>query len=60
MAQGRTDEEKATFIQPFQTALTVQEGQKPLEEDEAHRRKILVQVLAEVKGLGEGSEKGAL
>lgn len=58
LAQGRTDEERTAFIHTFQNGLTVREGQKPLEEDDERRRKVLLLVLAEVKGLGEGSEKG--
>ena len=58
LAQGRSDEEKASFTQPFDDALTTAEGQKPFEEDEDRRRKVVTQVLSEVKGLGSGSEIG--
>ncbi|KAI0089175.1 PCI domain-containing protein [Irpex rosettiformis] len=57
LAQGRSDEEKATFIQPFENDLTISEGQPPLEEDEERRRAVLEKVVAEVKGLGQGSER---
>ena len=58
MAQGRTDEERTAFIQPFSHALTTKEGEKSLEEDEERRRKVVKLVVEQVKGLGEGSEKG--
>ncbi|OBZ70215.1 Eukaryotic translation initiation factor 3 subunit M [Grifola frondosa] len=50
-------EERATYIQPFQDALTVTEGQKPIAEDLERRRNILTMILKEVKGLGDGSER---
>ena len=60
VAEGRSDEDRAGFVQRFEEALAVKEGEKSLEEDPAHRRKVLELVLAEVRGLGEGSEKGSL
>lgn len=57
LAQGRSDEEKATYIQPFQEILAIKEGEKPLDEDEGRRRATLKLVLERVHGLGEGSEK---
>ncbi|KIP08329.1 hypothetical protein PHLGIDRAFT_69543 [Phlebiopsis gigantea 11061_1 CR5-6] len=57
LAQGHSDEERATLLQQFQDALTVQEGRKPLQEDAERTKSVLTLVLAEVKGLGEGSEK---
>ncbi|GJE84538.1 PCI-domain-containing protein [Phanerochaete sordida] len=57
LAQGRSDEEKAAFIQPFEDALTVKEGEKSLEEDAERRRNVLKLVLEQITGLGEGSEK---
>jgi translation initiation factor 3 subunit M len=38
--------------------LKTTEDEKPLEEDKERRQKILSMVLKEVKGLGEGSDKG--
>jgi hypothetical protein len=46
------------LVQRFDEALAVKEGEASLEEDEAHRRKVLELLLTEVNGLGEGSEKG--
>lgn len=58
LAQGRSDEEKASFTQPFEDALATAEGQKPFEEDEERRREVFEKVVPEVKGLGQGSERG--
>ncbi|KDQ64446.1 hypothetical protein JAAARDRAFT_28075 [Jaapia argillacea MUCL 33604] len=57
LTRGRSDEERLAFIQPFQDALRTPEGGKPLGEDVERKRKIFAMVLAEVKGLGDGSEK---
>ena len=59
MAQGRSDEEKAAFIQPFEDALAVKEGENALEEDADRRRSIVKLVLEQITGVGEGSEKGS-
>lgn len=59
LAQGRSDEEKAAFVQPFEEALTTAEGQKPFEEDEERRRKVLASVLPEVKSIGNGTDRGS-
>lgn len=59
LAQGRSDEEKATFVQPFEEALTTAGGQKPFEQDEERRRKVLALLLPEVNSIGSGSERGA-
>jgi len=58
IVRNRSDEERATFISPFQNALKSSEGRKPIEEDEQRRKLILSKLLPEVKGLGDGSEKG--
>ena len=58
VVRNQSDEDRAAFIKPFQDALKIEEGQKALEEDINRRRKIFSMVLNEVKGLGEGSEKG--
>lgn len=38
--------------------MTTPEGQKPIDEDEERRRSVLGSVIEQVKGLGEGTEKG--
>jgi hypothetical protein len=58
LVRHRSEEERAAFIRPFQDVLKKEEGRKPIEEDEKRRRKIFAMVLTEVKGLGEGSDKG--
>ncbi|CAA7260135.1 unnamed protein product [Cyclocybe aegerita] len=57
LAKGRSDEERAAFVAPFQNALRSGEGKKPIEEDELRRKLILSKLLPEVKGLGDGSDK---
>lgn len=54
LARGRAEEEQAAYIQPFQDALSKSDGQ-----DGGSKRQILGKVLGEVKGLGEGPERGA-
>ena len=46
-------------MQQFSGALTITEGQKPLDKDPERRRRVIGLVVKEVKGLGTGSEKGA-
>lgn len=58
VVRHQSDEDRAAFIKPFQDALKNEAGQKLLEEDINRRRKIFTMVLREVKGLGDGSEKG--
>jgi translation initiation factor 3 subunit M len=59
VVRHQSDEDRAAFIKPFQDALKTDERQKPLEDDINRRRRIFSMVLREVKGLGDGSEKGA-
>ena len=58
MARALPEEGRAAYIQPFQESVSTPEGQKPIEEDEARRRKLFASVISEVKGLGDGSDKG--
>ncbi|PPQ63150.1 hypothetical protein CVT24_005790 [Panaeolus cyanescens] len=53
----KSDEERASFVAPFQNALKTAEGKKPIEEDEPRRKLILSKLLADVKGLGDGTER---
>ncbi|KAL4247025.1 translation initiation factor 3 subunit M [Abortiporus biennis] len=57
LARPLTEEERTAYIQPFQELVSTPEGQKPLSEDVDRQRTILNKVLAEVKGLGDGSER---
>ncbi|RPD66815.1 PCI-domain-containing protein [Lentinus tigrinus ALCF2SS1-7] len=57
LARALPEDGRAAYIQPFQESVSTPEGQKPIEEDEEKRRKVLASVIAEVKGLGGGSEK---
>ena len=60
LARPETDEARATFIRPFQDALFTPEGEASLADDEEKRRKVLKLVLAQIKGLGEGSDRGTV
>jgi translation initiation factor 3 subunit M len=60
IVRNRSEEERGAFIRPFQDALKTEDGRKPIEEDENRRKKIFAMALAEVKGLGDGSERGEL
>ncbi|OSD04495.1 PCI-domain-containing protein [Trametes coccinea BRFM310] len=57
LARSVSEDGREAYIQPFQDALSTPEGQKPIDEDEERRRKVLVSVIEQVKGLGAGSEK---
>ena len=57
LVRNRTEEERTAFIRPFQEALKKDEGQA-LDDDEKRRRNIFSMVLKEIKGLGDGSDKG--
>lgn len=59
IVRHRSEEERSAFIRPFQDALKT-EGKKPIEEDEERRKRIFSMALVEVKGLGDGSDRGAL
>lgn len=58
VVRNQSDEDRAAFIKPFQEVLKTGEGKKTLEEDPDRRRKIFSMVSSQVRGLGEGSEKG--
>ncbi|KAL0059643.1 hypothetical protein AAF712_013608 [Marasmius tenuissimus] len=57
IVRNRPEEERATFIRPFQDALKTEGGQKRIDEDEDRRRKTISMVISEVKGVGDGNEK---
>ena len=59
MSKPRVDEERTAFIRPFAEALATPESEKPFAESPQRRRKVVEQVLVEVKGFGEGTERGA-
>jgi translation initiation factor 3 subunit M len=58
IVRNQSDDERAAFIRPFQDALKTGEGQKPLEQDDERRKKIFAMAITEVKGFGDGNEKG--
>ena len=58
IVRNRSEDERNSFVGPFQNALKSAEGKKPIEEDENRRKLIISKVLADVKGLGEGPDKG--
>ncbi len=55
IVRGRSEEERGEAIRPFQVALKTQDGG---ELDLVRRQTVLSMVLADVKGLGDGSDKG--
>lgn len=60
VVRNQSEEDRAAFIKPFQDALKTPQGGKPLEENVERRREIFSMILTQVKGYGEGSEKGGL
>jgi translation initiation factor 3 subunit M len=58
LARSRSEEEQTTFIAPFQEALAVKEGEKPVEEDETKKRTVVGNVLDAITAVGEGSPRG--
>ena len=40
LAQSRSEEDKTSYLQPFEESLATAEGEKPLEENVDRRRKI--------------------
>jgi translation initiation factor 3 subunit M len=60
IVRNQSDEERAAFIRPFQDAFKARESKKPLEQDEERQKPIFAMVIKEVKGFGDGTEKGVL
>jgi translation initiation factor 3 subunit M len=58
VVRGRSDEEREAAVRPFAEAIKTDESQKPFGEDYDRRRHVFTQLLSEVKGLGDGTEKG--
>lgn len=59
LPEGERTSESQPFL-PFQDVLAPGKGQKSIEDHEDARRKALIMVLTQVKGLGDGTEKGVL
>ncbi|KAJ3572262.1 hypothetical protein NP233_g3202 [Leucocoprinus birnbaumii] len=57
VARSQPEDARASFIASFQDDLKTAEDQTPLAEDETRRRAVFVKLLAEIKQLGEGSDK---
>ena len=57
--RGRSDEERQAVIRSFAEAIKTDERQKPFGEDYDRRRRTFTHLLSEVKGLGDGTDKGA-
>jgi translation initiation factor 3 subunit M len=57
LVRNRSEEERNAFIRPFQDALKTHNAKK-LDEYEKGKRVVFGMVLKEVKGLGEGNDKG--
>ncbi|KAI0920978.1 hypothetical protein AcW1_004894 [Taiwanofungus camphoratus] len=56
LPEGERTSESQPFL-PFQDVLAPGKGQKSIEDHEDARRKALIMVLTQVKGLGDGTEK---
>lgn len=59
IAQSRPEPERAPYVQSIEQKLAIEEGQTPLSEDIERRREVFSAVFGDVKGLGEGTERGA-
>ncbi|KIJ37443.1 hypothetical protein M422DRAFT_178100 [Sphaerobolus stellatus SS14] len=57
LARGEVDESRATFIRPFQEALTPVEGQTPISEDEEKKKAVIKLLVKDITGLGDGSDR---
>ncbi|KAG6850642.1 hypothetical protein H0H93_010834 [Arthromyces matolae] len=57
IVRNRSDDDRAAFIHPFQDALKSTGAGQPLEEDVERKRGIFKLLAAQVKGLGDGTEK---
>ena len=60
IAQSRPEPERAPYVQSVQKKLEVEEDQTPLPEDVGRRREVFSDVFGDIKGLGEGTERGAV
>ena len=60
IAQSRPEPERAPYVQSIQKKLEVEEGETPLSEDVERRREVFSDVFEDIKGLGEGTERGAV
>jgi translation initiation factor 3 subunit M len=59
ISQSRPEPERAPYIQSIRQRFTVQEGQPPQSKGVERRRQVFSAVFGDVKGLGEGTERGA-
>ena len=56
---SRPEPERQPYVQSIRQKLVVEEGQTPRSEDVARRREVFSVVFGDVKGLGEGTDRGA-
>jgi translation initiation factor 3 subunit M len=59
IAQSRPEPERAPYVQAIEKKLAVEEGQTSLSEDIERRREVFSAIFGDVKGLGDGTERGA-
>ncbi|KZP00225.1 PCI-domain-containing protein [Calocera viscosa TUFC12733] len=57
LARGLSQDDRITYIKPYQDVLITPAGGRPIAEDEERRQKTVEMVVAGVKGLGEGNER---
>lgn len=60
IALSRPEPERAPYAQSIQKKLAVEDGQTPLSEDIGRRREVFSSVFGDVKGVGEGTERGKI
>lgn len=58
IARGLAEDARPPYFKPFQEAIEGIDAATPSPELEERKRKALTLVLAAVKGLGEGSDRG--
>ncbi|KAG1718160.1 uncharacterized protein EDB91DRAFT_1352529 [Suillus paluster] len=55
--RSSTEDERAALLQSFRDIVKTDDGAEPIEKDEERRRCVLIFVLDQTKGLGDGSEQ---
>lgn len=56
--RGLPEDERSATVSRFKDALKTPDGQKPLADDVQRKKEVFSMTIGEVKGLGDGSEKG--
>lgn len=59
LSRSLPETERATLIHSYQALLRTAEGATPLKDDGVRKRAVILQVAADVKNLGDGSDRGS-